>query len=288
MTRPVECSTSEPAIHVALSSIELSILGIVAFDPDALPAIRAGQRISTIDADDSGMLRHAVPLDAWPEALWRAMAGTIVGFAEPAASQVYPERLYAARTIPDPADRSLLVSLTAHELAEGLRATYPDAEQDWDRIGARIRCLDSLVWSHDPIAMLPREALSDNGWIAAGKAIPDPFERDRWSPDLRIARRSTIPDDSARQHRAALRLRELHAALHLSCEMPAGGFDVAGYHENLIATLLTDPIACAMLAEDERAGGELEIIRCSLDEAGYGWRPAEPSQPTAAIVAQAA
>lgn len=279
---------AEPAVHVALSSIELSILGLVAYDPDALPAVRAGQRINTIDADDSGMLRHAVPLDAWPEALWRALASTIIGLRDPAASQADLAILYAARTIPDPADHSLLTSLTAHELAEGLRATWPDAEQMLDRIGARIRCLDAIAWSHDPIALLPREALSDKGWIAAGEAITDPFERDRWSPDLRIARRSTIPDDGAGQRRAVLRLRELHAALHLSCEMPAGGFDMAGYHEDLISTLLTDRVACAMLAEDERAGGELEIVRWSLDEAGHAWRPAEPSTPVVPIVPQAA
>ncbi len=279
---------AEPAVHVALSSIELSILGLVAFDPDALPAVRAGQRINTIDADDSGMLRHAVPFDAWPEALWRALAGTIVGLAQPAAPPAESDILYAARTIPDPADHSLLTSLTAHELAVGLRATWPDAEQNRDRIGARIRCLDALAWSHAPIALVPREALSDGGWIAAGEVIPDPSDRDRWSPDLRIARRSTIPDDSARQRRAVLRLRELHTALHLSCEMPASGFDVAGYHKDLIATLLTDPIACAMLVEDERAGGELEIVRWSLDEAAHAWRTAETSEPTTAIVAQAA
>lgn len=288
MTRPSECPLPTPSIHVALSSIELSLLGIVAFDPDALPAIRGGQRINTIDADDSGILRHAVPRDAWPAALWRALAGTIVGLAEPAASPADLDVLYAARTIPDPADHLLLTSLTAHELAQGLRATWPDAEQKRDRIGARIRCLDALAWSHDPIALLPRETLSDGGWIAAGEAIPDPFERDCWSPDLRIARRSTIPDHSARQRRAELRLRELHAALHLSCEMPADAFDMAGYREDLIATLLTDPIGCAMLVADERAGGELEIVRWSLDEAGHAWRPAEQSTPVVPIVPQAA
>lgn len=288
MTRTPACSTATLPIHIALSSIEVSLLGIVAFDPDALPAIRAGQRINTIDADDSGMLRHAVPLGAWPDTLWRALAGTIVGLAEPAAAHAELDILYAARTIPDPADRSLLTSLTAYELAEGLRSTWPDAERQQCRVGARIRCLDALGWSHDPIALLPREALSDNGWIAAGEAIPDPFERDRWSPDLRIARRSTILDSGARQRRAVLHLRELHAALHLACEMPAGGFDIAGYHEDLIVALLTDPIACAMLTADERAGGELEIVRCSLDEAGHAWRTPVPSEPTAVSVSKAA
>ncbi len=91
-----------PATHVALSSVDLSILGLVAFDPDALPAIRAGQRPNTIDTDDSGILRHTVPLHAWPEGLWRALAGTIVGFGEPAASQVDLPILYAARVVPAP------------------------------------------------------------------------------------------------------------------------------------------------------------------------------------------
>ncbi len=288
MRPPSGSPDAEPAVHVALSSIELSILGLVAYDPDALPATCAGQRINTIDADDSGELRHAVPLHAWPEALWRALAGTIVGLTEPAASRAELAILYAARTIPDPADHSLLTSLTAHELAEGWRATWPDAERNRDRIGARIRCLDALVWSHDPVALLPQETLSDGRWIAVGAAIPDPYERDRWSPALRIARRSTIPDDGARQRRAVLRLRELHAAVHLACEMPAGGFDVAGYHEDLISTLLADPVACTMLVEDERAGGELEIVRWSLDEAGHAWRPAEPSAPIVPILPQAA
>lgn len=101
MTRPTDTAAT-PAIHIALSSVELSMLGIVAFDPDTLPAIRAGQWIDTIDGDDSGTLRHVVPLDAWPEALWRALADTIVGLGEPAASQADLSILYAARIV-DPA-----------------------------------------------------------------------------------------------------------------------------------------------------------------------------------------
>lgn len=106
MMRPVDSSATEPTIRVALSSIELSLLAHVAFDPEALPAIRSGQRLNTVDADDSNIPRHAVPLDAWPEPLWRALAGTFVGLGEPAVSQVDLRVLYAVRIVSDRVDRA--------------------------------------------------------------------------------------------------------------------------------------------------------------------------------------
>lgn len=42
MIRPVDLPGTDSGICIMLSSIELSLLAHVAFDPEALPAIRAG------------------------------------------------------------------------------------------------------------------------------------------------------------------------------------------------------------------------------------------------------
>lgn len=273
MIRPASSTRTDGTIHVALSSMELSLLGIVAFDPDALPAIRARQRINTIDADDSGTLRHAVPLDAWPEALWRALADVVLGTVEPSATRVDLATRYGPRLIPDPMELSLLVPLTPFELCRGLRAAYPEARARKDSVGARILYLEELEWSHQPIALIPRHALSDAGWEAIGAVLPDPDGRWCWSPALRIAARATLDDEACRHRRALLRIGELHAALHLACELPSLGYDVDGYHRELIDAVHADPVAIDTLRDaTEDPGDDLEIVRLALDEACRQWR----------------
>lgn len=260
------------ATHVALSSIELSVLSTVAFDPDTLPAIRSGSRINIIDADDSGTLRHTVPLDAWPEALWRALAPDFHGAKRP-VDAVGLAALYASRLVPDPADPSLLISLTPFELGQGLRASHPDAIARRDRIAARIPYLEELEWSHDPIALIPVGALSAAGWAAVGSILPDPDGRWRWSPSLRIAARSTRDDEVSRRRRAELRVKELHAALHLNCELPCAGYDVDGYHHDLMQAVLADPIALGLVRDDANdPADDLEIVRQMLDREQQDWR----------------
>lgn len=277
MMRPYEASDAG-TIHVALSSIELSLLGIVGFDPDALSAIRAGERINTIDVDDSGTLRHAVPLDAWPEALWHALADVVLGTVEPSATPVDLVTLYGPRLVPDPMDRSLLVSLTPLELGRGLRAAYPEARARKDSLGARILYLEELEWSHHPIALIARHELPDAGWQAIGAVLPDPDGRWCWSTALRIAARATLDDEADRHRRALLRIGELHAALHLACELPSLGYDVDGYHRELIDAVHADPVAIATLRDaPEDPGDDLEIVRLALDEACRGWRIARSS-----------
>ncbi len=279
---------SNRAIHVALSSVELSLLGLVAFDPDALPAIRAGQRINTIDADDSGDLRHAVPLDAWPATLWQALAGVIVG-ATGCMQPGDPAMLYRPRLLPDPADRSLLVSLTPRELGEGLRASFPDAFARRDKVATRIVHLEALEWSHDPIALVAADALSDAGWQAVAAVLPDPDDRWHWSPALRIAARATRDDAGARRRRAAMALRELHAALHLACELSLPGYDDEGYRRDLIDIVVADPTALAMLREaDDDPADDLEIVRLALGEAGQAWRASRSPMVASTVPSPAA
>ncbi|MET3436047.1 hypothetical protein [Sphingomonas sp. 1185] len=269
MRRAAACGAG--AIHVALSSIELSILGAVAFDPDTLPAIRSGTWINTIDADDSGTLRHTIPLDGWPEALWRVLFPILLAAGTPTQS-VDLATLYAPRLVPDPADRTLLVSLTPFELGQGLRATYPDALARMDRVAARILYLEELEWSHDPIALIPGDALSDAGWAAVGSVLPDPDDRWRWSLPLRIASRSTWDDDAGRRRRATLRVKELHAVLHLACELSCNGYDVDGYHRDLSQAVLADPVALDLVRDRANdPADELAIVRLILDQEQPGW-----------------
>jgi len=270
------------AAHVALSSIELSVLSTVAFDADTLPAIRSGNRINIIDADNSGTLRHTVPLEAWLEALWRALAPDFLGAKRP-VDPVGLAALYASRLVPDSADPSLLVSLTPFELGQGLRASHPDATARKDRIAARILYLEELEWSHDPTALIPRGALSAAGWAAVGSMLPDPDGRWRWSPSLRIAARSTRDDDVSRRRRAELRVKELHAALHLACELPCTGYDVDGYHHDLMQAVLTDLIAlCLVGADANDPTDDLEIVREVLDREQPDWRSANARSVLAA------
>jgi len=273
------------ATHVALSSIELSVLSTVAFDADTLPAIRSVNRINIIDADDSGTLRHTVPLEAWPEALWRALAPDFLGAKRPVdpVDPVGLAALYASRLVPDPADPSLLVSLTPFELGQGLRASHPDAIVRKDRIAARILYLEELGWSHDPIALIPGGALAAAGWAAVSSVLRHPDDRWRWSPSLRIAARSTRDDDVSRRRRAELRVKELHAALHLACELPCTGYDVDGYHHDLMQAVLTDLIAlCLVGADANDPTDDLEIVREVLDREQPDWRSANARSVLAA------
>lgn len=259
--------------HVALSSLERSALDIASFDPDAVASILAGARINTIDADDSGTLRHAVALACYPAPLWSALAPAFLGLRPDGSEPGTVASDYAPRAVPDPACPARFIALAPAELEAALEADHPEAMARGDATGARIHCMHRMRWSTDCIAYPAPDDLSPAAWLAAAQQMPQGGGA-RWSPGLMLRRRSVFRDIPT--ERAMALVRELEAAIWFVHEAPfACGQDFGAYQASLMRQVMDDSHALAILrsdAEGPRDAQAFSAIADMLDDAGHAWR----------------
>ncbi|AOH85566.1 hypothetical protein AWL63_18135 [Sphingomonas panacis] len=247
--------------HVALNSFELSALLLLDFDPDAALAIRQGARINTIDDDDSGAIRHLVPLCGFPEPIWRVVASAIPSLPNGPGTQPL-KHIYATRIMPPGATEPQFYRLDPFELAAGLRADHPDAFDQNNAIAARIHALECLRGVGDLCYPIEPDELTDTGWLAAIRASLCKHDDVVWSPALLRLRRA-IAGKKAVEERAWSVIAELQTAICVIHEAPFGaGLDFATYLSSLISRLRDDPAAMAQLAADARP--DLDMVRHAL------------------------
>jgi hypothetical protein len=267
--------------HVALSSLERSALQVALFDPAAISSIRGGARVNLIDADDSGTLKHVVPLCDYPDSLWRALAPALIDAPAPASAPVTLANLYTSRAVPDPQRDACFIALTPAELEAALEADYPDALHRRDAIGARIHCMHQLRWFNDIVAFLPPDTLSQSGWQAAAQQIDQP-EAPCWAPELLLSRRSLFHDPKL--DRASALIREIEASLWIACEAPFGaGQDFDAYRAGLFSQVMADACALGILHDD--GDRQFAVVTDALEAAGHDWRNAGPIILPGAIAA---
>ena len=267
--------------HVALSSLERSALQVALFDPAAISSIRGGARVNLIDADDSGTLKHVVPLCDYPDSLWRALAPALIDAPAPASAPVTLANLYTSRAVPDPQRDETGIALTPAELEAALEADYPDALHRRDAIGARIHCMHQLRWFNDIVAFLPPDTLSQSGWQAAAQQIDQP-EAPCWAPELLLSRRSLFHDPKL--DRASALIREIEASLWIACEAPFGaGQDFDAYRAGLFSQVMADACALGILHDD--GDRQFAVVTDALEAAGHDWRNAGPIILPGAIAA---
>lgn len=248
-------------ICIALSSIELSAVRFLQFDPDAALAVRQGAYINTVDDDDSGAIRHIVPISAYPEAVWRVAASAITNLSDTAETRPLIE-LYAARLIFPSASEPQFYRLDPLELAAGLRADHPDAYDHDNAIAARIHTLEALKGANDPSIPVHLDELTDTGWLAAVEAMPIPADTRLWSPALLRLRRAIAGSDAV-EERAWWTISELHSAICVLHEAPFGvGLDFATYLTDLIGRLRGDPVSTAQL--QAATGPDLDMVRHAI------------------------
>jgi hypothetical protein len=254
-----EGGSRPPKLHVALSSIELSTLTLVAFDPEAEPVIRQGAWVNIVDGDDSGMLRHVVPLAGYPEAAWRAVASTACDLM--AVADALPlEQIYAARIVPPAQPPARFFRLGPLEMAARLKTEHPDALRKRNAIAARIHTLETLKGCDDLWFFVEPDHLSQPALRSIAEEMIRPGET-HWAPDMLLQRRVIL--DDAEEARAWSGIAELHAALWVTHEAPFdAGLDFTGYRADLAARLRVDTVATRLLSET--SDPDLDIVREAL------------------------
>ncbi|WIW89622.1 hypothetical protein K3M67_06600 [Sphingobium sp. V4] len=252
-------SSRPPTVHVALSSIELSLLTLVTSDPEAEPAVRQGAWVNFIDGDDSGMLRHVVPIAGYPEAAWRAVASTTLDL--PAVADPLPvDEIYSARIVPPTEPPARFFRLDPFELAAGLRTEHPDALRDRNAIAARIHTLEALKGGDGPWFFVEPDHFSQAALQSVAEEMIRPGET-HWGADMLLQRRVVL--DEAKEARAWSGISELHAALWVTHEAPFdAGLDFTTYWADMAARLRVDPTATRLLSEC--SDPDLDIVREAL------------------------
>lgn len=260
--RPASAEAADEAVtlpeHVAVNSFELSALRIIDFDPETAAAIGQGASLNIVDGDDSGTIRHVVPLAAYPEIIWRTLASTIPGIADDAA--IFPlARVFADRIVPAPDVDPTFYRLDPLDLAAGLRADNPDAFEKNSAVAARIHTLEQLKGCCEPGFPVPCDALTERGWLAAIEAMPMPRSPLPWSKALLLRRRAVLGQDAIEDHAWSI-VAELHAAICVLHEAPFGAaLDFETYLTQLITSVRDNPIASADLRTFE--GPDLDLVR---------------------------
>ncbi len=246
-------------VDVALSSIELSILTLVAFDPEAEPAVRRGAWVNVVDGDDSGTLRHVVPLGGYADAAWRAVASTASDLRA-VAGHLPLEQIYAARIVPSTEPPARFFRLDPLELAAGLKTQHPGAFRDRNAIAARIHTLESLKGCHNLWFFVEPDHFSQPALLSVAQEMIRPGES-HWGPDMLLQRRVVL--DESKNERAWSGIAELHAALWVTHEAPFdAGLDFTTYRNDIAARLRVDPVATRLLSET--SDPELDIVREAL------------------------
>lgn len=250
-------------IHVALSSIELSTLTLVAFDPEAAPSVRGGAWVNIIDGDDSGMLRHVVPLAGYPEAAWRAVASAARDLSA-VASHLPLEQVYDARIVPPTQPPARFFRLDPFELAAGLRKEHPHAFRDRSAIAARIHTLETLKGGNGPWFFVEPDYFSQPALLAVAEEMIRTDEA-IWGPDMLLQRRVIL--DEAGEARAWSGIVELHAALWVTHEAPFdAGLDFPSYRKDMARRLRIDPVATRLLSDTPDP--DLDVVRDALASVG--------------------
>jgi len=246
-------------VHVALSSIELSLLTLVTSDPEAEPAVRQGTWVNIIDGDDSGMLRHVVAIAGYPEVAWRAVASTTRDLSA-VADGLPLDQIYSARIVPSTEPLPRFFRLDPFELAAGLRTEHPDALRDRNAIAARIHTLETVKGSDGPWFFVEPDHFSQ----AALRSVAEEMIRSgetHWTPDMLLQRRVVL--DEAKEARAWSGIAELHAALWVTHEAPFdAGLDFTTYRADMASRLRVDPTATRLLSES--SDPDLDIVREAL------------------------
>jgi hypothetical protein len=244
--------------HVALNSFELSALRIIDFDPEAAAAIGQGASINLVDGDDSGTIHHVLPVTAYPETVWRAVASTIPGLVDKAAT-IPLAQLFADRIVPAPDVDPRFYRLDPLDLAAGLRADNPGAFANSNAVAARIHTLEQLKGCCEPGFPVAHDALTERGWLAVIDAMPVPRGPLPWSKALLLRRRVVLGTDAIEEHAWSI-IAELHAAIYVLHEAPFGaGLDFGTYLTQLITSIRDNPIASADLRAFE--GPDLDLVR---------------------------